>query len=172
MANVNKIVRRTTQQMLSGFILGRGSPGVGPVELLDLQALRQFGIASKADAAAGGSTLHGFGFSISGRPSAGQVIGIAVFPNDITFVSEDPNDVVTSTVAATSSAAFSVQALISGVFTEVGQITWGAAGKTGTVTFDGGQYLLSAGTQLKLVAPNPQDTTLSDIAGKVVGSEA
>ena len=80
-------------------------------------------------------------------------------------------DIVTAGVAATNSAAFSVQAVISGIFTEVGQITFSAAGTIAAVTWNTGQFTLPAGTQLRLVAPASQDATLSNIAGKVVGSE-
>ena len=168
--SINKIVRRTTQQAPSGYILGRKSPGNGPVELLNLADLQAFGIASKQQAAAG-SAVDGFGFSICGRTGAAQIICTGVFAKDITFVSLDPGDIVTAGVAATSSAAFSVQAVISGIFTEVGQITFSAAGTIAAVTWNTGQFTLPAGTQLRLVAPASQDATLSNIAGKVVGSE-
>ena len=166
--SINKIVRRTTQQAPSGYILGRKSPGNGPVELLNLADLQAFGIASKQQAAAG-SAVHGFGFSISGRPGNAQVIGIAVFPAQMTFTSADAGDVATSTVAATSSASFSLQTPVAGVFIEVGTISWGAAGKTGAVAWSGGAFVLPAGQQLKVIAPASQDATLADIAVKIIG---
>jgi len=171
MAIPKKVLRKTSQGMLPGYMLGRlGGHGYGPVELLSLNDLvgPGFGLASAA-AAAAGSAVHGFGFSISGLPGAGQVIGIATFPYQMTFTSADPGDVVNSTVAATGTPAFQMQVQVSGVWTQVGTITWTAAGYVGAVAWTGGSYVLAANTQMRLVAPASQDATLSDISGKVVG---
>lgn len=168
--SLKKIIRRTTQQAPSGYVLGRRSPGVGPVELLKLSDLRALGVATAAQVAAGSST-HGFGFSISGRPSTGQIIGIASWPAQMTFVSADPGDVAVSNIAATASAFFSLQTPVSGIWTEVGRITWSAAGTTGATTWTGGTFQLPANQQLRVVAPSPQDATLSDISAKVVGTQ-
>ena len=140
--SINKIVRRTTQQAPSGYILGRKSPGNGPVELLNLADLQAFGIASKQQAAAG-SAVHGFGFSISGRPGNAQVIGIAVFPKTMTFVSADPGDVATAGVGATGSPAFLFQTPVSGVFTTIGTLTF--TGTIGAVVWSGGTFILPPG---------------------------
>jgi hypothetical protein len=165
---LNKVPRTTTQQAPTGYIIGRASPGVGPLEFLNLRDLQQLGVASKADAGAG-STQHGFGFSIQGRPSDGQVIGIAVFPKPMTFTSAATGDAVVSTTPAHASAVFSLLTPVSGVFTQVGTITFAAGSTTGVVAWSGGQYTLAANAQLKMVAPAIQDPALSDISGKVVG---
>ena len=163
------IPRKTTHGIPQGYVVGRAAgAGKGPMQLLGLNELQSMGVASAAQAAAG-SAVHGFGFSISGLPGAGQVIGIATFPYQMTFTSADPGDVVNSTVAATGTPAFQMQVQVSGVWTQVGTITWAAAGYVGAVAWTGGSYVLAANTQMRLVAPASQDATLSDISGKVVG---
>jgi hypothetical protein len=165
----NIVPRRSTQQVPAGYIWGRlPGTGTGPVQLLNLQDLDKFGIASKA-VAAKAAVVHGFGFSISGRPGAGQIIGIASFPYQMTFTSGDPGDVVIATVAATSTAEFDVQTQVGGVWTTMGTLIFAAAGTTAPVAFTGGAFVLPAGQQFRLVAPASQDATLADISGRVVG---
>jgi hypothetical protein len=165
-----KIIPRTNKHGIPpGYLMGRlPGAGVGPVQLINLQGLQGFGVATAAQAAAG-SAVHGFTFSITGQPSAGQVIGIATFPYQMTFVSADPGDVANSTVAATSSAAFDIQVQVSGIWTTIGTITWSAGGTTGAVAFSGGTWVLPAATQFRVLAPNPKDATLADIAARVQG---
>lgn len=167
---IKKITRRMQQAVPSGYVLGRVSKGVGPAELIDLRGLTQLGVASAA-AAAAGSTSHGFGFSIIGRPTSGEIIGVGVWPGQMTFTSADPGDVVTSQIAATGSAVFQMQAIVSGVFTQVGTITFSAGDTTGAVAWGSGSYQLAANAQLRLVAPAAADATLANISGKVIGVE-
>lgn len=54
---LKKITRTTSQQVPSGYVLGRASKGVGPTELLNLRDLQGLGIASKQDAAGGLVTI-------------------------------------------------------------------------------------------------------------------
>lgn len=166
--SIKRVPRRSTQQTPSGYIWGRKSPGNGPVELLNLADLLAFGLASKASAS-GAAAVHGFGFSIQGRPGAGQVVGIGSWALQMTFTSAAAGDSVVSSIAATSTATFNILALISGVFTQVGTIVFAAGSTTGAVAFAGGFYQLPANTQLKLVAPASQDATLADISGLVYG---
>ena len=66
------IPRKTTHGIPQGYVVGRAAgAGKGPMQLLGLNELQSMGVASAAQAAAG-SAVHGFGFSISGRPGAGQ----------------------------------------------------------------------------------------------------
>ena len=166
---VKKIIPRTNKHGIPpGYILGRlPGAGKGPAQLINLQGLQGFGLATGAQAAAG-SAVHGFGFSISGRPSAGQVIGIASFPYQMTFVSADPGDTANSTVAATSTAAFLIQTQVGGIWTTQGTITWSAGGLTGATVFSPA-WVLPANQQFRVVAPVSQDATLSDINARVVG---
>ena len=161
------IPRKTTHGIPQGYVVGRAAgAGKGPMQLLGLNELQSMGVASAAQAAAG-SAVHGFGFSISGRPGAGQIIGIASFPYQMTFTSADPGDTVVSTVAATSSAVFNIQTQVGGIWTTIGTITFSAGGTVGAVAWTSG--VLPANQQFRLVAPASQDTTLSDISGRVVG---
>lgn len=172
MSGVPRIVpRKTASQAPPGYILGRRpGTGIGPAEWLDINTLRSMGIASLADAAAG-SVEHGFGFSISGRPTAGQIIGIASFPFVMSFFSADPGDSVGSGVAATGTPAFLIQTQVSGIWTTEGTITWSAGGVVGAVAFSpSNPWVLPANQQFRLVAPASQDATLSDISGRVVGT--
>lgn len=160
---INKVTRTTSQQVPSGYVLGRRSKGNGPVELLNLTDLQAIGVASKAQAGSGGT--HGFGFSISGRPGAGQVIGIAVYAKTMTFTSAASGDSVVANVAAHASAVFNMT--VGGA--SVGTITFLAGHAVAAVAWSGGQYQLAANTQMKLVAPASQDSALSDISGQVIG---
>ena len=166
---VPKIVpRKTAHGIPQGYLLGRlPGAGKGPAQLINLAALSGlFGLATGAQAAAG-SAVHGFGFSISGRPGAGQVIGIASFPYQMTFVSADPGDSAVSTVAATGSAVFLIQTQVSGIWTTIGTITWSAGGTTGAVAWTAG--VLPANQQFRVLAPAAQDATLADISVRVQG---
>lgn len=165
---LKKIIRITSGQAPSGYIVGRASAGEGPLELLNLRDLQGLGVASRQQAAQG-SARHGFGFSITGRPGNGQVIGIGVWPKAMTFTSAAAGDSVVATVGAHAMAVFNMQALVMGVFTTVGTITFAANGTVGAVAWTGGQYLLAANAQLKLIAPSPQDAALADISGTVIG---
>jgi hypothetical protein len=170
MAPPKKVLRTTSHAMLPGYVLGRRpGAGKGPVELLSFFDLTSpsFGLASQQQAAAGSAT-HGFTFSISGRPAAGQIIGIASFPYQMTFTAADPGDSALAGVAATGTPAFLIQTQVSGIWTTFGTITY--TGTAGVVGFSPtNPWVLPANQQFRVVAPASQDTTLADISARVQG---
>lgn len=149
----------------TGYLVGRVSSGRGDQELINLQSLRQMGIATHQDVAASVNPA-GFGFFAGGHLADHELLGAAVFARPVQFVSPDPANVVTSLVGATGAAAFTM--VVGGL--TVGTITM--AGTVGTVAWSGGNYTLAAGTPMSLFAPTPADATLASVSGIVTGSKS
>lgn len=152
-------------RMPQGYLLGRVSHGVGPIEILDLNSQRQLGLASAASNPQ--ANRAGFGFFIEGLMLADETIGSGSFSRQVTFL--DGGGSVTSLTPATASAAFRIQKISLGVPTDVGTITFAAGSSTGVIAWSGGQVAFDTGDVIKLFAPNPADTTLADVTGTVTG---
>jgi len=156
----------------SGYLLGRSSSGTGDVELLDLNELRDFGVASTSSVAGIGGT-HGFGFFDGGLLADGELLGSATYPVDITFATGDSGSSVTAEFPASATAVMNVLAPdpSSGLNVVVGTFTFAAHSKIATVAWGTGTYTLKAGSVLKLLAPSPPDAGLANVHGTVVGTE-
>lgn len=148
----------------SNFLIGRIAKGVGPPQLLDLTALRGFGVGGANEAIAA-SKVAGFGFFVEGRPTDAQFIGQGVWSKDITFHGADPDDVVTAISVATGTPAFLMK---SAALITLGAITFTTPG-LGVVSWVTDPYTHPAGTPMLLYAPTPQDATLGSVTGKVIG---
>lgn len=156
-----------------GYILGRlpGLGGSGEVQLLNLNSLRQFGIAGKQDANSG-QTAAGFGFYDGGLLNAGELLGTAIYSADVTFANAADGDTVTSLSPAAAIAVFTLIAPNTlGVPTQVGTVTFAAGANVGTIAWSPNPFLLPKGTALKLFAPSPADLSLADVTGLVEGAK-
>jgi hypothetical protein len=151
--------------MPTGYLIGRVSHGVGPLELLGNLQQRQLGISTAASNPQ--ANRAGFGFFIEGLMLADEVIGSAGWGRQITFLDGGGN--VTSLTAAAADAAFRIQKISLGVPTDVGTITFLAGTMTGVIAWSGGQVAFDTGDVVKLFAPNPADVSLADVTGTVNG---
>lgn len=147
-------------RMPSGYIVGRTDSGTGPLQLLDATSLRQLGILKQMPKA-------GFGFFIEGLQADGELIGAGALGSNVSFL--DGDGAITATIPAAALTVMRIVAILAGVPTDVGTITFQAASATGLVEWTGGQYDYVAGTILQLYAPNPADLALSDVTGTVMG---
>lgn len=167
---INRIIRRTTQRVPAGYILGRlPGTGDGPAQLLNLRDLTAFGVAS---ASAAGPAAHdaGFGFNDGGLLGAGEYLGAGTWAHDVTFQNGNPGTSVTSLVPANANATFNIQTYIAGILTTVGTIEFLAGTTVGVVTWLSPPVTIPAGVQIKLFAPSPADSTLASVTGIVVGT--
>lgn len=156
-----------------GYILGRlpGS-GQGEVQLLDLNHLRQFGIAAGA-AKQTAITIHGWGFYAGGLLNAGELLGTAVYGFNVTFTTGAAGDTFTALVPAAADAQFTLwtpNALL--IPTQVGTIDFPAGSAVGTITWSPDPFLLLKGAQLKLYAPAAADLALADVSGLCYGLQS
>lgn len=149
-----------------GYVVGRISAGRGDEELLNLQSLRQMGVAGTSDVSQAVSPA-GFGFFAGGLLLAGELLGTAVFNHDVSFESADPADAVHALVAPTSTAVFSMKVGL----TTVGTITFAGGSTVGVVAWTGGLYVLLTGVALSLYAPASADATLASVSGIVSGTK-
>lgn len=151
-----------------GVLLGRlPGGGTGEVQLLNLQQLRLLGVNTKGSGSAA-QAAAGFGFTVGGKPTADQLIGIGIWGEAITFATADARDVVTALIPATATATFTIWALNAlNVPTQYGTITFAAGVTTATVAWSPNPFALAKGAQLKVYAPADQDATLADISAIV-----
>lgn len=117
----------------------------------------------------GSSATRGFGFSNPGLPAANTYLGVGSWPTNIVFATAGPVEVVAGT-AATASAVFTIEVLVSGTWTSIGTLTFAASGTVATLAIIGSPVTVTAGQLLRLVTPVVQDATLADIGGIVNGT--
>lgn len=158
-------IRGIRQVVPTGYILGRISQGSGDAELLNLQSLRQMGVAASADVD-NATAVRGFGFFAGGLLLANELLGTAVFSVNVLFESNDGVSVVTPLVAPTASATFNMRVGLS----TVGTILIHTNGSS-DITWIGGRYELTAGSPLSLYAPSPADATLASVSGTISGTK-
>lgn len=155
----------------SGILVGTGSAG----QAVTRSIVGGYGIEVTDGSGVGGNPTvtalgpDGFGFNVGGLMSVGELLGAGVLDEDISFPSATRPPVVVSQFPATASAVLNIKALIAGVETQVGTITFAAGGTTGVVAWSPSPYTLPSGTPLRLYAPSPRDITLSMITGLVPG---
>lgn len=131
-------------------------------------------LVTNGDGIAGNPTFtalgpDGFGFFVGGLMTNGELLGMGVFDKDIAFPSVVNSAVVKSLFPANGPAVLNIMAVIAGVDTQVGTISFTAGGQVGTVIWMTDPYVLTNGTPLKLFAPSPRDITLSMVTGLVPG---
>ena len=112
----------------------------------------------------GAGDKYDVAFSLTGRPSSGEVLFAHVFASSVTFPDILSGSLAIIDVAATAEAVFSLTK--NGV--EFATLTFAAAGTSGTFTA-ASATVFDDGDVLRLVAPNPQDATLSTFTMTVTG---
>jgi hypothetical protein len=146
-----------------GYVIGRSSPGRGPVQLLDVRNLGRIGVAGQAALAV---THAGFGFTAEGLFADNEFLGQAVWGKDVTFTSADTDSFLVAGLAATSTAAFR---FYSSALVLLGTYTVAAAGAHGVLSWITDPYTHPAGTPMLVYAPTPNDATLGNVNAIVSG---
>ncbi len=164
-------LRKILQFTGTGFLVGTGPNGQAVTREMEagpgISITNGDGVAANPVFTAKGP--DGFGFCIGGLMSDAEFLGMGIFDKDITFPSAVNAPVVKSLYPATADAVFEVKAVIAGVDTPKGTVTFAAGGQTGTVAWTGVQYVLPSGTPLKLFGPATRDATLSMVTGLIPG---
>lgn len=164
-----KIVpKRVNRSAPSGYILGRVDAGRGPAQWIRGASLAAAGVATTGQVAAAAAVNHGFGFSVQGRPAANLIAGPGIWVRQITFQTGGAASIIAQ-VAATSTYVISIQTLISGVYTQIGTITFSAGGTVGALAWSSSPVSIPSGQPLQLVFPAVQDATLANIVAVVDG---
>jgi hypothetical protein len=109
------------------------------------------------------------GLMFPAKPDAGMK-GIHVAAIAFSFVPNLPNSQAAADTAATSLTTFNLLKEEPGSSPiTIGSVTFSAGSKIGNFTFPGTQNF-AVGDKLKVIAPNPQDSTLADISITLKGS--
>lgn len=155
-----------------GYVLGRlRGAHHGDVQLLDLNHLRQFGVASGSSTQAAAS-IAGFTFNEQGLMTNKELLGTGSWAHDVTFTNDFPGTLVTADYAAAATAALTIWESIAGTPTHIGDITFTAGGLApihAVVTWVGGLHVVAAGNPVSLYGPTPADLTLGGVHGTVEG---
>lgn len=167
-------IRGIRDRIPPGYLIGRpgGLGGQAAPQLIDARLFATQAYVKQIAGSGGITGSHGFGFFCGGLPSAAEIIGGGMFPVPMTFTTGDPFTEVASEYPAAGSAVFNINTWVGpqpGTVTQVGTITFSAAGYLGVVAWIGSPYTLPAFTILELQAPNPQDLTLAWITGTING---
>lgn len=166
--NIRVPGRGAGRSIPQGYIIGRTSKGRGPLELLDQTTLAALGVATNKSVA---PALHaaGFRFYVGGLPLTNEEIGSGVWGHDVSFQNGVDGSVITSLIAATSTAVWTIKVTVAGVLQSIGTITFAAGSTVGVLNWTA-PVTISAGNPISLWAPNPQDATLASITGVVQGT--
>lgn len=153
--------------------LGSGAQRGQPTDLRSLaRALRPHLDGLSNPAQTGGAsgaqpfTPHGFGFFIGGLMLANELLGGVVFQKNMIFGTDSPY-LINSEIPATADAVFNI---LTAPGVQAGTITFSAGTTTGVLAWASPPFSLSAGTQLRVRAPDPADATLSYISGNITGA--
>lgn len=155
----------------SGVLVGTGSGGAAVTRTI----VGGVGIDVANGTGVGGNPTisdlgpDNFGFFVGGLMSNGELLGSAIFDDDVVFPSVLKPSVIVSENPATASAELVIKSRAAGVETHRGTITFAAGASTGVLAWATGAYTLPAGDTLKLYAPTVHDLTLSKITGLVAG---
>lgn len=148
-----------------GYLLGRKAGGVGPVQLISPDEAVAAGLVPRPTP----PPPVGFGFTVDGLMSDHELIGSGVFSRDIEFSGGgNTGTTISCLLPATSSAAFTIIATLSGVPTQIGTITFAPGALSGVVAFT--DTVLPAGSPLTVYAPTPADATLGTVTATVTGA--
>ena len=115
------------------------------------------------------SNFDGFGFSTSNLLADNELLGIAIFPTDISFPAAVVDDSVEALIPPAANCSLRMVPSPAGLDgSAVGTIDFIGGNRGGSVNWGSG-YTLPANTPLKLFAPATRDTTMSFVAGFVPG---
>jgi hypothetical protein len=153
----------------NNVLIGRqpGVGGRGPLQILDLLALKGMGLATAKSV---GNQLNqaGFTFNAGGLLGNDEDLGEGTWGHAVTFTNGVAGSSVVAQYAATGTAVFDITAIISGVPTVFGTITFSAGGTVGVVNFPA-LFVIPLGGIVRLNAPSPADATLASVSGVVMG---
>jgi hypothetical protein len=154
----------------SGYIVGRFSAGVGPLELLGEAQLHVMGIASR-DEVIQRTSNAGFGFFAGGLLLDNENLGSGSLPFQCTFRDGNASTLVNSQVPAAAAAELKLMADVAGIPTQVGSIDFAMGSTDGVVTWVGGEFILTPGQTFTILAPSPADATLAAVGGTLTGTK-
>lgn len=114
----------------------------------------------------------GFGFNATGLLAAGELLGAGIIPHNTTFDDTNTTTQVICAIPATASASCPLWTTDSlGVLYSPGAVHFAAGASTGTLQLSPNPWLYLGRHPIYLYAPNPADTTLSEIMGFIVGTQ-
>lgn len=154
-----------------GYIIGRVSHGRGPLELIAPGNFGRLGLSS-ANAAAQKAAQAGFQFFAGGLLKAGELLGSGTWAHAQGFQNGIDGSSITSLTPAAVTAVFRIVAVVLGVPTDFGTITFAAGSTTGVLLFTVSPFTIPAGSPVQLYAPASADATLSSVTGVVMGYAA
>lgn len=105
------------------------------------------------------------GFFAGSTFDAGEILFVHKIKEDNTFTFRASDMSFTLEGATTASCSFSMT--VNGV--EVGTVDFGAADQIGTPTFTGGRFDADLDDVIKLIAPDPADTTAGGLSVTLLG---
>lgn len=113
----------------------------------------------------------GFGFNATGLLSAGELLGAGIIPHDTTFDQTNASTEIICTIPATAAADLPIWTTDSfGILYSPGAVHFAAGANTGSLVLSPNPWLYLGKHPIYLYAPNPADTTLSEVMGFIVGS--
>lgn len=114
----------------------------------------------------------GFGFNATGLLTAGELLGAGIIPHDTTF---DQTNTVTQIICALPATADADCPLWTtdsfGILYSPGVVHFAAGASTGVLQLTPNPWLYLGRHPIYLYAPNPADTTLSEIMGFIIGTK-
>lgn len=131
----------------TGQVLGLGADGIWEATESAVEAARDYSIAG----------------SISGKPATGELLLMVPFVNSVRFSSGLTGSLVVAATAATNSSTFSIYKND----LKFGTITFPASASQAILAAT--QTDFSSGDLIKILAPDPQDTTLEYLGINLVG---
>lgn len=110
----------------------------------------------------------GFSFYSGGLLLDNEELGAGVWTTDILFQSGQLYD-ISSIFPATADAVFTIKQLITGIWMDIGTITFSAGTKMGVLAWTA-PVTIPAGVPISLWAPSVADVTLSSVTGMINGT--
>lgn len=136
----------------------------GFIASLDKFAFVTQEIADIAEAIAAG-TRYNLHFFATGRPQPAELLLRCEFTEPVVFATNFGSSRASAVTSATASAVFSIQKND----VQVGTITFGIGGDTGTIA-SAGEVTFEEGDILTILAPDPRDATLADVTINLAGT--
>lgn len=157
-------VTRIKMSLPSMYVLGRTSPGVGPVELIPIYGGSGQDLASMLKSkgtlppSGGTETESTVGFSFIDPPLASTSYYGATSTHDATF----PGGTATA-VCRTAPFASSTIGIYAETLGHVGDIAWAKGSLSGVVTWDSASFTLPAGKAIYLTTPAAQELQMRNV---------
>ena len=136
------------------------------------QRLRGVGVPTATDDGVPRSFIrYDIGFACTGKPAAGEVIGVFLAPVAFTLPANLAGSIGRALTAAAASAAWTLSQIPAGSATKttIATLTFAANGTVATFSTQAA-VAVAVGDILRLKAPATADSTLSDITFTIVGA--